>query len=154
LGNCTDFEEEESMLQSIGSTLGVSIDQTPKCHCKLAGEGIEYSWGCAKNAYQLMPLSIERKKETFWETDRKCLRHDVLTTEWVRKFSRRAREYICVYHALHQGISSAEPEDTTSIGDKVVTPVKIEKLVKAFKTHGCALDFDKGFIKANVIVVE
>ena len=101
-----------------------------------------------------MPLSIERKKETFWETDRKCLRHDVLTTERVRKFSQRACEYICAYHALHQGISSAEPEDTTSIGDKVVTPVKIEKLVKAFKTHGCALDFDKGFIKANVIVVE
>jgi len=72
LGNCTDFEEEESMLQSISSTLGVSIDQTPKCHCKLAGEGIEYSWGCAKNAYRLMPLSIKRKKETFQETVRKC----------------------------------------------------------------------------------
>jgi len=86
LGNCTDFEEEESMLQSIGSTLGVSIDRTPKCHCKLAGKGIEYSWGCAKNAYRLMPLSIKRKKETFWETVKKCLRHDVLTTEWVRQF--------------------------------------------------------------------
>jgi hypothetical protein len=43
LGNCTVFEEEESMLQSVGRALGVSIDQTPKCHCELAGEGIEYS---------------------------------------------------------------------------------------------------------------
>jgi hypothetical protein len=43
LGNCTDFEEVESMLQSIGSALGVTIDWMPKCHCELAGEGIEYS---------------------------------------------------------------------------------------------------------------
>jgi len=55
---------------------------------------------------------------------------------------------------LHQRISSAEAEDTTPIGNEVATPVKIEKLVKAFKTHRCALDFDKGFIKASVIVVE
>jgi hypothetical protein len=74
LGNCTDFEEEELMLQSIGSALGVSIDWTPKCQCKLAGEGIEYSWGCAKNACWLMPLRTKRKKETFQKTVRKCLR--------------------------------------------------------------------------------
>jgi hypothetical protein len=36
----------------------------------------------------------------------------------------------------------------------MATPVKIEKLVKAFKTHRCALDFDKGFIKANIIIIE
>ncbi len=33
-------------------------------------------------------------------------------------------------------------------------PVKIEELVKAFKNHRCALAFDKGFIMANVIVIE
>jgi hypothetical protein len=46
--------------------------------------------------------------------------------------------------------------DTTSEGEgaKVTMPVKIEKLVKAFKTHRCALDFDKRFITANVIVIE
>ncbi len=27
---------------------GVVVDRTPKCHCKIAGEGIEYSWGLAK----------------------------------------------------------------------------------------------------------
>jgi hypothetical protein len=40
------------MLQSIGQILGVVVDRTPKCHCKIAGEGIEYSWGLAKNHYQ------------------------------------------------------------------------------------------------------
>jgi hypothetical protein len=43
LGNCLDFEEEKSLLQSKGRILGAKIDRTPKCHCKLAGEGIEYS---------------------------------------------------------------------------------------------------------------
>jgi len=47
-GNCLDFEEEETLLQSMGKEMGVLVDRTPKCHCELAGEGIEYSWSCAK----------------------------------------------------------------------------------------------------------
>jgi hypothetical protein len=49
LANCSNFEEEETMLQLMGRSRGVIVDQTPKCHPELAGEGIEYSWGCAKN---------------------------------------------------------------------------------------------------------
>jgi len=51
LGNCLDFEEEELLLQSKGRILRAKIDQTPKCHCELAGEGIEYSWGCVKKFF-------------------------------------------------------------------------------------------------------
>ncbi len=43
LGNCTDFKEEETMLQSMGTKMGILVDCTPKCHPELAGEGIEYS---------------------------------------------------------------------------------------------------------------
>ena len=42
LSSCKDFEEEESLLQSMGRKMGVLVDRTPKCHCELAGEGIEY----------------------------------------------------------------------------------------------------------------
>ena len=69
LGNCIDFEEEESLLQSKGRLLGAVIDQTPKCHCELAREGIEYSWGCAKNFFRQQPLKDKRKKkilEALW----------------------------------------------------------------------------------------
>jgi hypothetical protein len=31
---------------------------------------------------------------------------------------------------------------------------KLKKIVKEYKTHRCALDFDKGFIKANIIVID
>ncbi len=52
LSSCKDFEEEESILQSMGRKLGVLVDHTPKCHCELAGEGIEYAWGCSKIYYR------------------------------------------------------------------------------------------------------
>ena len=88
LGSCKDFKIEESLLQSIGRTMGMLVDQTPKCHCELAGKGIEYSWGCAKNLYRQQPLREKRSKETFKATVRKCLSRNNLTTEHVRSFSR------------------------------------------------------------------
>jgi hypothetical protein len=80
-----------------------------------------------------MPLSKKRKKETFWEIVRKYQTQDVLRTEWVRKFSWRAHEYICAYHELHQGILSVDQVDTTSKGAKVAMPVKIEKVSKGIQ---------------------
>jgi hypothetical protein len=51
MSSCKDFTEEETMLQSIARKLGVCIGRTPKCHCELAGEGIEYASACLKNKY-------------------------------------------------------------------------------------------------------
>jgi hypothetical protein len=39
------------------------MDRTPKCHCELAGEGIEYAWGCAKNHYRRQPLKDKRARQ-------------------------------------------------------------------------------------------
>ncbi len=142
------------MLQSVGHALGVSIDRTPKCHCELAGKGIRYSWGCAKNAYWLLPLSEKRKKEAFWESVRKFRSHNVLSMEWIWKSSRRACKYVCAYHILHEGMSLATTWGTASTTEDSATPVWIEKLVKKCKIHRCALDFDKGFIKADIIVID
>ncbi len=66
------------------------IDRTPKCHCELAGEGIEYSWGCAKNEYHRQPLSAKTKKEIFRETVRKSIAKNVLTKERVSLLLKRA----------------------------------------------------------------
>ncbi len=92
LGNCIDFEEEEALLQSKGRLLGANIDKTPKYHCKLAREGIEYSWGRAKNFFHQQPLKDKRKKENFRNTVRHCISEKVLTCERVQTFSQRARE--------------------------------------------------------------
>ena len=144
LANCSDFEEEETMLQSMGRNMGVLVDQTPKCHPELAGEGIEYSWGCAKNRYHQLPIAEKKRKEKFVGSMRLCLSNEVISQQRVVKFSKRAREYICAYHTLHK------EQDETHL-DPVVTPMKVEKLVKEFKTHRCALDFDYSFIKQECI---
>jgi hypothetical protein len=52
LGHCHDFEEEELLLQSQGRHLGIAVNRMPKYYCELAGEDIEYSWGCTKNFYR------------------------------------------------------------------------------------------------------
>jgi hypothetical protein len=46
--NCADFQEEETMLQTMAHQMGLEVDCSPECHCELVGEGIEYAWGCAK----------------------------------------------------------------------------------------------------------
>jgi hypothetical protein len=138
MSNCRDFIEEESLLQSNGWKMGIIIDRMPKCHCELAREGVEYSWACAKNEFRRKPIRLKKKsKDLFKATVRECLSREV------RTFSKRAREYICAYHVLHeQMIQEYKTDDETS-----AVPVKIEALAKQFKTHRCALDFDHAFIK-------
>ena len=88
MGNCQGFEEEETLLQSMGREMGVMVDWTPKCHCELAGEGVEYSWGCAKNTYRRVPLKKKRGKENFRNVVRECMsRENVLTTDRIHTFS-------------------------------------------------------------------
>ena len=77
----------------------------------------------------------------------------VLTKERIRKFSARARAYICTYYHL----SSRDCGDPTvpafgNVAEKQQLLYKeIERLMKKFKTHRCALDFDHGFVKADLI---
>ena len=153
MANCLDFEEEETLLQSMGRVMGVLVDRTPKCHCELAGEGIEYSWGCAKNSYRRVSLKQKRGKDNFRKVVRMCLsREKVLVTERIRLFSRRARAYICAYYMIwserqEQRGGSIETNESALTTD----PIKMEKLVKHFKTHRCALNFDHSFCKATFI---
>ncbi len=131
------------MLQSMGTKMGVLVDCTPKCHPELTGKGIEYSRGCAKNCYRKLPISKKKRMENFMGSVRRCLSDEVITQERVIKFSKCAHEYICAYHTLHK------EQQETDLPDPVVTPMKVEKLVKEFKTHRSALDFDYSFIMGS-----
>ncbi len=154
MGNCEDFEEEESLLQANGREMGVLVDRTPKCHCELAGEGIEYTWGCSKNYYRALKLQDKRGKEKFRRAVAKCLERDILTTERIRKFSRRARQYICAYYKIAHEKETQEAEQEAQVTHLDASPIKVEKMVKLFKTHRCALDFDTNFCKAVFIKEE
>ena len=111
-------------------------------HPSKVGEGIEYSWGCSKNKYRKEPLSKKKGKETYRELVKKCISRDDLTTERVRKFSRRARSYICAYHQMHY--SDVNPDAS------VPEQVKIEQLAKSYKTHRSVVDFNYGFTTSDV----
>jgi hypothetical protein len=60
LSQCSDFLREESLLQLNVRKLGCSVFHTPKYHCELAGEGIEYSWGNAQIKYRSFKSSEKR----------------------------------------------------------------------------------------------
>ena len=128
LGNCEDFINEESMLQYYGRMMGVTVDRTPKCHCELAGEGIEYSWAASKNKYRRFPVSQKKGKDQFRKLVSECLSREVVTTELVRAFSRQARQYICAYHALHE-----QQKSSSNAATEEITALLIEKLVKKSK---------------------
>ena len=55
-----DFINKLTSLQHMACDLGSEVDQTPKCHPEMAGEGIEYIWAKSKQWYR--QFSAEEKK--------------------------------------------------------------------------------------------
>jgi hypothetical protein len=149
MASCLDFAEEMTALQHVGHELGVSVIITPKFHAELAGEGIEYSWGISKGVYRRKPLQSKKSKESFKMLVRECTSKDILATKTVRKLSRRARAYICAYYTLYE--SKCKGDDDTP---ETLTLPLIERLVKAFKTHRAAIDFDAAFVNGFVPKIE
>ena len=141
---CSDFQNKVTLLQEIMGRLDITVHRSPKCHAKLAGEGIEYSWGFAKNAYRRLPLSAKRSKDKFKESVRSVMGRDNLTTDRDRRFARRARGYLCAYYRLAHTKSSKQANSAQQ--SEHITPQQIEKMVRDFKTHRCALDFENKFI--------
>lgn len=161
MGLLYDFSHEETLLQYNGRKLGIIVDRTPKCHCEIAGEGIEYSWGKGKNKYRGLPIKDKKTKAKFEESIRKCIGRQTITTDFVRNASRRARQYMLAYKALKEGgdvlkqfleremkNQDSKYKQDSNNNNKVdrATPIKLEKLLTVFKSHRCAMDFDHKFI--------
>ncbi len=98
----------------------------------------------------------KKGRDNFKALVRECSSPEkVLTKDRVEKFASRARAYICTYHHLEQ--SRAAPAAATVVVPPVVVLPKqellyteIERLMKAFKGHRCALDFDRGFVNLEL----
>ena len=68
LANQPDFLAESTNLKFLADTLScelssVSILYSPKYHCEIAGEGVEYLWGFGKKLFHQAPLA---KKNMGW----------------------------------------------------------------------------------------
>ena len=158
ISECSDFKDEETALQYLGSQLGVRVQLTLKFHAELAGEGVEYSWAHAKSHYRRVPVSRKRGRENFKELVRECTCPvDVLSKVRIEKFAARARAYICTYYHLdqqqqiHTDDVAAAPSDACCPKKQELLYNEIERLMKAFKGHICALDFDSGFVNLQLI---
>jgi hypothetical protein len=150
MASCLDFADEITEMEARGETMGIRVVSTTKFHAELAGEGIEYAWACAKGWYRAQPLNSKKTKNSFHELVKKtCLGRDKMTTERVRAFSKRARSYICAYYAFETSSKEGIDNGECAAGGQKMSPLgygKIEQMVKKFRTHRCALDFDRGFI--------
>ena len=154
--NQPDFIEEETLLQYHGRLLGAIVDRTPKCHPEMAGEGIEYSWGCAKGFYRRAKRSCKKTKENFRTTVRESLdREKVLTIERQRRFSKRARQYMLAYDAIQKTccVENSEGEKNK----KEMSAHLVESVIKQFKhkdktyrSHRGADNQDVGYINSVV----
>ena len=96
-----DFLQETTLLQYHASLLGVVIERSPKCHPKIAREGIEYGWALSKMNYCRSPMEEKRGKETFQILVQKCLDgKTVLNVKRMRACSRKACDYMVLYQAV------------------------------------------------------
>ncbi|KAI2505686.1 hypothetical protein MHU86_8745 [Fragilaria crotonensis] len=151
LANCTDFKYEETALQHLGAQLGVTVLLTPKFHAELAGEGVEYCWAHAKSHYRRMPVSSKRGRENFKLLVKDCTSSvDILTKVRVQKFAARARAYICTYYHLEQQEAASTSDGALVAQKQELLFAQIERLMKDFKVHRCALDFDRGFVNSEL----
>ena len=142
MGLCHDFLNEEGMLQHIAKRIGVEVLLTPKCHAELAGEGVEYVWGGGKDEYRRLSLPQKRGKGNFKTSVHYCLSEEVIPIERVRKYARRAGQYLMAYHAVDTGqVDLLTQHDCSKYG-----PVAIEKIFGNFTTYRCVFDFDFKFI--------
>ena len=62
MASCLDFANEVTELQAVGREMKIEVLLTPKYHCEMAGEGIEFAWGVAKAKYRSKLLLAEKKQ--------------------------------------------------------------------------------------------
>jgi len=142
LSNCPDFKYEKSAMQKLAEDLSSLHDRkidlliTPKYHCKLAGEGIEYGWGLFKKYYRRSPHGEKKGKDRFKDCVKKCLRKVIINH--IRRFSARARRYMLTYSLL---------DSSESLEGHGLSYREIEQYVaKKMKAHRCTSDQESAFI--------
>ncbi|EJK63560.1 hypothetical protein THAOC_15773 [Thalassiosira oceanica] len=111
---------------------------------KWGNQGIEYSWGLAKCFYRRQPLSKKKKKANFFALVDQCLSQELLTKDMVRKFSKRARDYMLAYRAFETDEMKGGMKDSGKPLD--ITHHMIEKMKKVVSSHRAALDHDRGYL--------
>ena len=105
---------------------------SPKYHCELAGDGVEFSWGFMKRHFRNLSLNKKNTKEKFNKAVRDSV--ELVSVQNVRMFAGRCRRYMVTK-------LNFEKEDRQN-----VTFDMIEKYTRQIKTHRNVADIEKAFI--------
>ena len=95
MNNCVDFLEEKTDLEHLADSIcedrehNSSVAFTPKFHCEIAGDGVEYSWGASKRWYRKQSFASKRSFTNFEILVMNSLKR--VNIEMCRRFSRKAR---------------------------------------------------------------
>ncbi len=109
---------------------------TPKYHCELAGEGIEYAWGLFKKYFRQTAHAGKKGKAQFTSCVETSLKK--VSVDHIRRFSARARRYMLTYSLLDS------PESLQGHG---LSYREIEQYVnKIMKVHRSTADQESAFI--------
>jgi hypothetical protein len=128
LSNCWDFAHEKTALQELVESRGHILRMCVKGHPELAGVGVEYSWGKAKQKFRRE--TNDRIAAHLHRNIVACFSRlaEYLPLSRVRKFARKTRAYRRAY-------KEGQPNSHADV----------EKLVKAYKSHRSAEVFDRAF---------
>lgn len=146
-----DFKAEVSLVQHVASLCGLKVIVTTKGHPKIAGDGVENCWAVSKQTYRATPRENRKTKGNFLAVMDDAFSSKTLSAMTVNGCSRKARNYMLAYLALHlsekqekgegNGLSQATLKSMMSSPDKVAME-KIE-FFRAYtsRTHRSCLDF-------------
>ena len=129
LSRCPDFVEETSAMQDLVERRGHILIMSPKFSPEVAGVGVEFTFARSKTMFRRE--HNDHVPAHLLENVLKSMSPEVITLDLVRKFARRARDYMRAY---------AAPDAPSS-------HVFIERMTKKIKTHRSILDLDSGFVQ-------
>ena len=149
IGECIDFIEEKTLLQTMGEEIGhargltIIVDRSAKCHPETAGEGIEYTWAHSKIYQRNKPFTERRSISQFKDNLRLSLSTDAganLNRSRIRRFAARARDYIAAYYLL----DNKNDDVSTRLSKK-----DIDKMCKVYRCHRNIQDIEVANVQAE-----
>ena len=153
LKNCSDFKNEKTDLEHLCNDLSegcinkIGILFTPKFHCEIAGEGIEYSWGVSKRIYRKYSFQEKRSFQNFVKLVKESL--DKVSIQMCRRFSAKARRYMVgYYHQWKEETVSPIAQGPAHIMDDKSSLIKNERIQKMYKSHRDTNCTDGAFIES------
>ena len=149
ISNCVDFKEEKSDQEHICTEISsnhthISVTFTPKFHCELAVEGIEYSWDVTKTLYHGIPYHQKCSFKKFAGCVHQFL--SKVSISIAHQFFQKSRSYMLGYH--HQSVVN-ESDDSVLVKEESTFEYN-EKIRKLHKSHQDASTTDFSFISTII----